>query len=160
VAFSADASGASLAVPVTYTFTPSASVGWHVIADLPQSTGVKVAITHNTGSTTVTINPSTSSSGQAFTTSASGVLMFSDPFSAGGIPLPPPPPPTPQPTASKCDLNGDGSVNALDIQYAVNQTLGISPCTTADVNLDGQCTVLDVQLVTNDFLGHGCNGGP
>ena len=32
--------------------------------------------------------------------------------------------------SSPCDLNGDGVVNALDVQIAINQALGVSACST------------------------------
>ncbi len=52
------------------------------------------------------------------------------------------------------DLNGDGVVNLLDVQLAVSQVLGSSPCTTADFNHVGQCSVVDVQLLVSYILSH------
>ena len=52
-------------------------------------------------------------------------------------------------TCSLYDLNGDGLVNAADVQIAINQALGISPYSNGDVNHDGACNVVDVQLVIN-----------
>jgi hypothetical protein len=60
---------------------------------------------------------------------------------------------------SACDLNYDGVVNVSDIQLAINQALGIVPCTSADLNGDGQCNVLDVQRVVDAALGEGCKVG-
>jgi len=60
---------------------------------------------------------------------------------------------------SACDLNGDGLVNVIDIQLAIDQALAIYPCTTGDINGDGQCNVLDVQRVINAALGGGCKVG-
>jgi hypothetical protein len=51
------------------------------------------------------------------------------------------------------DLNGDGVVNAADVQIAVNQALGLAPCTNGDVNKDGVCNVIDVQKVIAASLG-------
>ena len=59
-----------------------------------------------------------------------------------------------------CDLNGDGTVNAVDVQLAVNQALGVVACTTADVDQDGKCTVVDVQRIVNASLGQACRVGP
>jgi len=59
-----------------------------------------------------------------------------------------------------CDLNGDGTINAADIQIATNQALGISPCTNADLLQNGQCSVIDVQRVINASLGGACRIGP
>jgi len=54
-----------------------------------------------------------------------------------------------------CDINGDGSVNALDVQLIVNQALGLSSC-TADINQDHLCNIIDVQRVANNALGGAC----
>jgi subtilase family serine protease len=51
------------------------------------------------------------------------------------------------------DINGDLSVNAMDVQLVVNQVLGISPPTAAgDVNNDGMVNILDIQLTINILL--------
>lgn len=55
-----------------------------------------------------------------------------------------------------CDVNNDGSINAVDVQLAVNQALGISPCGTADLQQNGQCNVIDVQRVINATVGSLC----
>jgi hypothetical protein len=65
------------------------------------------------------------------------------------------PPPTPS-----CDINGDGVINAADIQLAINQALGLSACTTADLQQNGRCNVIDVQRVINASLGRACLIGP
>jgi hypothetical protein len=67
----------------------------------------------------------------------------------GGSGGPPPPVPT-------CDLNGDGKIDAVDVQIAINQALGLSPCNTADLLQNGQCSVVDVQRVINASLGGAC----
>jgi hypothetical protein len=59
-----------------------------------------------------------------------------------------------------CDLNGDGVVNNLDVQIAVNQALGISACSTSDLQNTGQCNVVDVQRVIDASLGGVCRIGP
>jgi Right handed beta helix region len=63
-------------------------------------------------------------------------------------------------TFSACDLNQDGVVNSLDVQIAINQTLGISSCTNANLDGSGTCTVVDVQRVINAALGLSCRLGP
>ncbi|HLN02906.1 MAG TPA: right-handed parallel beta-helix repeat-containing protein [Bryobacteraceae bacterium] len=60
---------------------------------------------------------------------------------------------------SACDLNADGLVNVIDIQLAIDQALGIFPCTNGDLNGDGQCNVVDVQRIINATLGAGCKAG-
>jgi hypothetical protein len=55
-----------------------------------------------------------------------------------------------------CDLNGDGVVDSLDVQIAINQALGTAPCTTADLMQTGQCNVVDVQRVIIASLGGAC----
>ena len=58
-----------------------------------------------------------------------------------------------------CDLNGDGTVNVLDVQLMVSQAIGTTACTN---KLDGgaTCDVIDVQRVVNAALGAACRVGP
>ena len=79
--------------------------------------------------------------------------VYPHPLQGGTVPPPPPPPPT---GGKSCDLNGDGSLNVLDVQLCVNQALGVKSCTTGDINGDGSCNVLDVQKVVNGALGGTC----
>jgi hypothetical protein len=51
------------------------------------------------------------------------------------------------------DINGDGSVNAVDVQSVINGVLGTAPTVDTDVNDDGQDNAIDVQLVINAALG-------
>jgi hypothetical protein len=60
------------------------------------------------------------------------------------------------PPATTCDLNGDGVINLLDVQIAVNQAVAISLCTTADLEQNGVCSVIDVQRVVAASLGGPC----
>jgi hypothetical protein len=57
---------------------------------------------------------------------------------------------------SPCDLNGDGQVNAVGVQIAVNQALGVTACTNAALITAGVCNILDVEIVINAALGNGC----
>ena len=57
-------------------------------------------------------------------------------------------------TGNRCDLNGDGVVNVLDVQIMVNMALGLTAC--VDLDGDGRCDVIDVQRVTNAALGQAC----
>ena len=59
-----------------------------------------------------------------------------------------------------CDLNGDGVVDAADVQIAINQSLGKAPCKKADLDRDGACNVVDVQRVIVASRGGGCATGP
>lgn len=54
-----------------------------------------------------------------------------------------------------CDLNGDGTVNALDVQLAVSMALGLTSCTA---NIDGLdvCDVVVVQRVVDASMGGPC----
>jgi len=74
-----------------------------------------------------------------------------------GAPTPPPPPPT---QVSRCDLNGDGAVNSADVQNAIDQALGKTPCTNGDLVGAGQCNVVTVQRVITASLGGTCRVGP
>lgn len=56
---------------------------------------------------------------------------------------------------SACDLNQDGSVNVVDVQWATNMALGLIGC-TANVNGAGVCNVIVVQRVINTALGGTC----
>jgi hypothetical protein len=63
-------------------------------------------------------------------------------------------------TSSRCDINGDSSVNVLDIQLLINTILGVpgSPG-SCDINSDGMTNVLDLQVLINVILGLvGCPG--
>jgi hypothetical protein len=53
-----------------------------------------------------------------------------------------------------CDLNGDGGVNAVDLQSLANAVLGLRASTPADdMNHDGLASVLDIQVLVNVLLG-------
>jgi hypothetical protein len=60
------------------------------------------------------------------------------------------------PARASCDLNSDGTVNILDVQLAIGQVLGISPCTNADLVSPGLCTVADLQRVIAAISGGAC----
>jgi hypothetical protein len=60
---------------------------------------------------------------------------------------------------SSCDLNQDGTVDALDVQLSIGQALGQSPC-TGDLAGTGTCNVVDTQRVINAALGGSCRLGP
>lgn len=53
------------------------------------------------------------------------------------------------------DINGDGIVNAVDVQLVINAALGIplAPGHDADIDGDGKINAVDVQLVINAALG-------
>lgn len=50
-----------------------------------------------------------------------------------------------------CDLSGDGSVNAVDLQRLANNVLAAS--TTGDVNKDGKVDAIDIQVLVNVIMG-------
>ncbi len=51
------------------------------------------------------------------------------------------------------DINGDGIVNAVDVQLVINAALGIDTGYNCDVDSDGVVNAVDVQLVINAALG-------
>ena len=51
------------------------------------------------------------------------------------------------------DVNGDGVVDAIDVQLVINGVLGTQFVPTADVNRDGVKNAIDIQLVVNGVLG-------
>jgi hypothetical protein len=63
------------------------------------------------------------------------------------------------PLRNPCDVNNDGLVNVADVQAAISQSLGITPCGTAALQQAGQCNVVDVQRVIVAALGGACNTG-
>lgn len=53
-----------------------------------------------------------------------------------------------------CNINGDSSVNALDLQLLANGILGITTVPgSSDLNSDGKIDVLDLQILNNVILG-------
>ena len=58
-------------------------------------------------------------------------------------------------TPDPCDVNGDGAVDAVDVQLVINGALGLPIAHESDVNGDGSTNALDVQLVINAVLGVG-----
>lgn len=60
---------------------------------------------------------------------------------------------------SSCDLNGDGVVNSLDVQLAVNQVVSILGCGNASLQGNGACNVIDVERVVFALLGGACVTG-
>jgi hypothetical protein len=61
---------------------------------------------------------------------------------------------------SACDLNGDGVVDNSDVQIAIAQAIGASPCTNASLQQNGHCNVIGVQRVINASRGAVCKVGP
>ncbi len=62
--------------------------------------------------------------------------------------------------ARSCDLNDDGAANVVDVQAAVNATLGMAACRYQDVDANGSCNVVDVNRVVAATLGSACRVGP
>jgi hypothetical protein len=51
------------------------------------------------------------------------------------------------------DLDGNGSIDAVDVQIVINAALGIDDRPNVDVNINGDVDAVDVQLVINGALG-------
>ncbi len=51
------------------------------------------------------------------------------------------------------DINGDSSVDAVDIQFVINDVLGIDTGHDCDINGDGTVDAMDIQLAINAALG-------
>lgn len=60
--------------------------------------------------------------------------------------------------SNACDLNGDGKVDASDVQSAINMSLGLSGC-SANIYGANVCNVVMVQRVINASLGGACVTG-
>ena len=56
-------------------------------------------------------------------------------------------------TGSGCDMNGDTSVNVLDLQVLINAILGVQGAAGRDLNNDGTVNILDLQILGNVILG-------
>lgn len=53
-----------------------------------------------------------------------------------------------------CDVNGDASINVLDLQLMANMVAGIIPINLLfDLNQDGLLNVLDLQILANVVAG-------
>ena len=59
------------------------------------------------------------------------------------------------PSGNGCDVNGDGTTNAVDLQAVINAILSASSSASYDINRDGVVNVLDLQLLSNVILGVG-----
>jgi hypothetical protein len=59
---------------------------------------------------------------------------------------------------SRCDINGDDTINVQDVTLIINQVLGLAAC-SADLDGDGKCAVPDVVRVINATLGGACRVG-
>jgi len=61
-----------------------------------------------------------------------------------------------EPVTGTADIDGNGVINAVDVQKTINQVLGLIRSlgdARADVNDDGEVDAVDVQLVINTVLG-------
>ena len=52
----------------------------------------------------------------------------------------------------KADINGDGSVSAVDVQLVINGVLGTEKTYDVDANRDGVVNAADIQVVVNALL--------
>jgi len=57
------------------------------------------------------------------------------------------------PPLAFCDVNGDGRVDALDVQLVINAALGLEVMWDCDMDGDGYIDAVDVQLAINAALG-------
>jgi hypothetical protein len=55
-------------------------------------------------------------------------------------------------SSSTCDVNSDGSTDALDLQRLANVILGVNSG-SGDLNHDGRTDALDLQVLANVVLG-------
>jgi hypothetical protein len=58
-------------------------------------------------------------------------------------------------TAFTCDMSGDGTVDAIDVQLVMNEVLGLT-AGTHDLNHDGAVNILDLQKEVRVVLGQAC----
>jgi PKD repeat protein len=55
--------------------------------------------------------------------------------------------------AERSDVDGNGTVNAVDVQLVINEALDLFTGYDCDINEDGDVNAIDVQLVINAALG-------
>lgn len=60
-------------------------------------------------------------------------------------------------SGNPCDVNGDGALNVLDVQLAIDQAVGVLPCGAGDINKDGKCDQSDYAIAINASLSGVCN---
>ncbi len=58
-------------------------------------------------------------------------------------------------STTKCDIDSNGTANALDLQILINVIMGIQtmPSGKGDLNADGKFDALDLQILVNVILG-------
>lgn len=78
-----------------------------------------------------------------------------NPPSIGAYELPGPTAPLSGGT-NRCDINGDGIVNVLDLQTLINAVLTGSCTATIDLNGDGHCDVTDIQVLATSIATGVC----
>lgn len=62
---------------------------------------------------------------------------------------------------SKCDIDGNGAINTVDINAAASQATKETACGSADITGDGKCDVVDIQRIINAAATGGtCRVGP
>jgi len=154
--YSGEASATTLSsLPAITTFNPSSGrVGTVVTisgANLNGATTVRFNVTNSTSFTVLSPTQISATVPAGATTGAITVITpLGSGVSSSAFIV----------TSSRCDINGDGSVNVLDIQLLINTILGVpgSPA-SCDINSDGITNVLDLQVLINVILGlAGCPG--
>ncbi len=144
----------------TATYSPTASTS-ATASSTPSLTSTPSATSSFTPSPTATGSPSPSPFPTASPVPSPTATQNATPtFTPSATPTPaetvPAQTATATPTPRPADLNGDGQVNVLDVQLAVNVFLGTQTdpeiVARADLNGDGAVNVLDVQLIANIVL--------
>jgi hypothetical protein len=154
--YSNEAGATTLASPPTITtFDPSSGrVGAVVTIYGTNLNGATTVRFNVTNATSFSIQSPTQISATVPTGATTGTITIMTPVGSGTSAM------AFAVTSSRCDINGDSSVNVLDIQLLINTILGIpgSPA-SCDINSDGVTNVLDLQVLINVILGLvGCPG--
>ena len=55
-----------------------------------------------------------------------------------------------------CTMTGDSAASVADVQFIVNEALGIVPANN-DLNNDGLVNITDIQMVLNAAMNLGCH---
>jgi hypothetical protein len=136
--------------PVVYpTPTPTWTPGPSPTASQTPTSGPSPTPT-STPTATATSSPTPTATATSTSTPTSTPSATASPTQTPTVTMTPSGEPEPE------DVNGDGTVNVLDVQLCVNVFLGTETdpaiVAAADVNEDGAVNVLDVQAIVNAFL--------
>ena len=134
---------------VTYGEADNVVLAWNDVVLNRTDTANGVVTVSGAGNTTRTVTISNISGGGTLS-----ISLVADTASDNAGNLAPAADPSDPVIVVNCDINNDGRINAVDVQFVINAALGLDIGDyDADVNRDARVNALDVQLVINAVLG-------